>query len=53
VTTAAFVGAWGLLTAALRRSNPPLARVALVTLVLVVLGLIGTFPIFFTAFASE
>jgi len=53
VATAAFFGAWGLLTAALRRSNPPLARVALATLALVVLGLVGTFPIFFQAFASE
>ena len=53
IAGAAFFVSWGVLTAIWRRSNPPIRTAAIVTLVLVVLGLIGTFPIFFQAFASE
>ena len=53
IAGAVFFGAWALLTAVWRRSNPALRPVAIATLVLVVLGLVGTFPIFFQAFASE
>ena len=53
IAVAAFFGAWGLLTAAWRRSDPPLKRVAAATAALVLLGLVGTFPIFFQAFAGE
>ena len=47
------VVAWGALHLAWRRSDPPLRTVLIVTGVLLVLGLIGTFPTFFQAFASE
>jgi hypothetical protein len=49
----AFLLSWGLLTALWRRSNPPLRAVALLTILLVALGFVGTFPTFFQAFASE
>ena len=52
ISVAVFFGTWGLLTAVWRRSDPPLQRIAAVTAVLVILGLAGTFPIFFQAFAS-
>lgn len=51
ISVAVFFGVWGLLTAVWRRSDPPLKRIAAATAVLVVLGLVGTFPIFFQAFA--
>ena len=51
ISVAVFFGAWALLAALWRRSDPPLQRVAAVTAVLVILGLVGTFPIFFQAFA--
>lgn len=50
---AVFFGSWGILTAALRRQNPPLKPVLVVTAILLVIGFVMTFPIFFTAFASE
>lgn len=53
LATAAFFGAWGLLTALWRRSNPALRPLAVATAVLVILGLVGTFPTFFLVFASE
>ena len=51
ISVAVFFGAWALLTIVWRRSDPPLRRVAAATAVLVILGLVGTFPIFFQAFA--
>lgn len=51
IAAAVFFGSWALLTAVLRRSNPPWRTVAIVTAVLIALGLIGTFPTFFQAFA--
>ncbi len=53
IAGAVFFGSWGILTAIWRRSNPPLRTVTIVSVVLIVLGLLGTFPIFFQAFASE
>lgn len=50
---AAFFGSWGLLTVLWRRADPPLRTAALATAVLVVLGLVGTFPPFFLAFAPD
>ena len=49
VTALVFFGAWGGLFAAWRRSDPPLARVALVSAGLVAFGLVGTFPPVFNA----
>lgn len=51
ITVIVFALAWALLTALWRRSNPELRSVTLASVVLVVLGLIGTFPTFFQAFA--
>lgn len=50
---AVFFGSWGILTAALRRGNPPVKPVLVATAILLVIGFVLTFPIFFTAFASE
>jgi hypothetical protein len=53
IAGAAFFVAWAVLHVLWRRSNPPVRTVLIVTGVLLVLGLIGTFPTFFQAFASE
>ena len=44
---------WAGLAFIWRRSNPPLRQVAVVTAVLVVAGLLGTFPPFFRLFGVE
>jgi hypothetical protein len=49
-TTATFLAAWGGLAIVWRHADPPLARVALVSGVLVGLGLLATFPPVFNAF---
>jgi hypothetical protein len=49
---AVFFAAWGLLAIAWRNTDPPLGWVALVSGVLIVLGLVGTFPPFFNAVAG-
>ncbi len=46
----AFLVSWGVLAALWRRSNPPLRPIIIATIVLIVLGLLGTFPTFFQAF---
>ncbi|HEX9380856.1 MAG TPA: hypothetical protein VF891_05095 [Gaiellaceae bacterium] len=53
IATAVFFGTWALLTAALRRSEPPWKPVVYATGGLVVLGLLMTFPTFFQAFAPD
>jgi hypothetical protein len=50
ITVIVFALAWGILTALWRRSNPPLRSVTIASAVLIVLGLVGTFPTFFQAF---
>jgi hypothetical protein len=50
ITVIVFALAWGVLTALWRRSNPPLRSVTIASAVLIVLGLVGTFPTFFQAF---
>jgi hypothetical protein len=55
VTTAAatvFFIAWALLAIAWRQADPPLVRVATAAAVLIVLGLLGTFPPFFNLIGS-
>lgn len=55
LTTAAavvFFAAWGVLALTWRHADPPLARVAAATGVLIALGLLGTFPPFFNAVGS-
>jgi hypothetical protein len=49
----AFFVSWGVLAALWRRTSPPLRTVLVAAAVLIGLGLLGTFPIFFQAFASE
>ena len=44
---------WAILALVWRRSDPPLRLVVAVTAILVLLGLIGTFPVFFHLFGSE
>jgi hypothetical protein len=51
ITVAVFALAWGILTALWRRANPPLRSITIASAVLIVLGLVGTFPTFFQAFA--
>jgi hypothetical protein len=53
ISTAVFFGAWALLTALWRGKNPPLRPILIATAVLLALGLLGTFPTFFEAFASD
>jgi hypothetical protein len=50
ITVIVFALAWALLTALWRRSNPPLRSITIASAVLIVLGLVGTFPTFFQAF---
>jgi hypothetical protein len=50
ITVIVFALAWGLLTALWRRANPPLRSITIASAVLIVLGLVGTFPTFFQAF---
>jgi hypothetical protein len=53
IATIAFFGSWIVLHLVWRRSNPPLQRIVLISAILIVLGLIGTFPTFFQQFAPE
>jgi fluoride ion exporter CrcB/FEX len=53
VSTAAFIGAWVVLGAVLRHRNLAWRPVLAMTAVLVGLGVLGTFPTFFQAFAPE
>jgi hypothetical protein len=53
IAAAVFFGSWGLLTGALRRSDPPWRTVVYATGALVALGLVMTFPTFFQAFAPD
>lgn len=49
----AYFASWGILTAAWRRSSPPFRTVVIATVVLLALAVLGTFPTFFQAFASD
>src|SRR4029453_15497973 len=51
ITVMVFAVSWGLLTALWLRQNVALRTITLISAVLIVLGLIGTFPTFFQAFA--
>jgi hypothetical protein len=50
ITVIVFALAWVILTLLWRRSNPSLRTVTIVSALLIVLGLVGTFPTFFQAF---
>ena len=49
----AYFGSWAILHGLWRRQNPVLRPILITAAVLVALGILGTFPIFFQAFASE
>jgi hypothetical protein len=53
IATIGFFASWIVLHLVWRRSNPPLQRIVLISAILTVLGLIGTFPTFFEQFAPE
>jgi hypothetical protein len=50
ITVIVFAAAWALLHTLWRRSNPSLRSITIASAVLIVLGLVGTFPTFFQAF---
>ncbi len=50
ITVIVFALAWAALTGVWRRANPPLRSITIASTVLIVLGLVGTFPTFFQAF---
>jgi hypothetical protein len=50
ITIIVFGTAWAILTAIWRRANPPLRTITIISTVLILLGLVGTFPTFFQAF---
>jgi hypothetical protein len=50
ITVIVFALAWAVLTAVWRRANPPLRSITIASVVLIVLGLVGTFPTFFQVF---
>ena len=49
----AYFGSWAILYGLWRRQNPVLRPILITAAVLTALGILGTFPIFFQAFASE
>jgi hypothetical protein len=53
ITTVVFFGAWAILTAVWRGKSPAPRRVFWIAGILVAVGLLMTFPIFFELFASD
>jgi hypothetical protein len=53
IASAAYFVSWGIMHALWRRQNPRLRPILIATAVLVALGILGTFPTFFQAFAPE
>jgi hypothetical protein len=53
LTVFAYLASWAVLYGLWRRQNPPLRPILIATAVLIGLGVLGTFPTFFQAFASE
>jgi hypothetical protein len=51
LASAAYLGSWAILHTLWRRQNRELRPILIVTAVLIVLGIVGTFPTFFQAFA--
>lgn len=49
----AYFGSWATLHALWRKQNPVLRPILIAAAILTALGILGTFPIFFQAFASE
>jgi hypothetical protein len=53
IAAAAYFASWAILHGLWRRQSPALRPIVIATAVLVALGILGTFPTFFQAFASE
>ena len=53
IAVAAYLGSWAVLYGVWRRQSPPLRPILIATIVLIALGILGTFPTFFQAFASD
>lgn len=53
IAVIAYLVSWGVLHAMWRRGTPALRPILVATAVLIALGILGTFPIFFQAFAPE
>ncbi len=53
VSSAVFFISWGVLHAAWKTKDPEPRKIWIWTTVLILLGLLGTFPIFFKLFAGE
>ena len=53
IAVIAYVASWAVLHGLWRRQNPALRPILIATALLIALGVLGTFPTFFQAFASE
>jgi hypothetical protein len=53
IAVIAYLASWAILHGLWRRQNPALRPILIATAVLLALGILGTFPTFFQAFASE
>jgi drug/metabolite transporter (DMT)-like permease len=53
IAVIAYLASWAILHAVLRRKDPALRPILIVTGVLIALGILGTFPTFFQEFAPE
>jgi hypothetical protein len=53
IAVIAYLASWALLHGLWRRQNRALRPILIATALLIVLGILGTFPTFFEAFASE
>jgi hypothetical protein len=53
LAVAAYFASWAVLHVLWRRDDRPLRPILIATAVLIALGVLGTFPTFFQAFASE
>ena len=53
IAVIAYVASWAVLHGLWRRQNPALRPILIATALLIALGVLGTLPTFFQAFASE
>ena len=53
IAVIAYFASWAILQGLWRRQNPALRPIVIAAAVLIVLGVLGTFPTFFQALASE
>ena len=53
IAVIAYIVSWAVLHGLWRRQNPALRPILIATAILIALGVLGTFPTFFQAFASE